>query len=463
MEDYKELIILVVEDDEGLSELVRDKIEECGYKTAAVYSAAKAIEWLTMNTVYIMLLDYTLPDMNAKEFIAELRHKGLSLPSFIVATGRGDERIAVDMMKLGARDYIVKDRNFLDMLPGVVRRVDKEIENEDKLKKTEMALRESQSNMSLFLRYCPNPVFIKDENTRTILLSNHFETMLEKPLSQLLGKTNEEIWPPEIASAMSADDKKVMEEGCTVEVEESLDGKYFLTKKFPILMPDRPTWMGGFTIDITELKLAEEKIRSLLAEKELILKEVHHRIKNNMNTIKSLLFLQADTLKDQSAVSALHDAESRVESMMVLYDKLYRSTDVRELSIKEYLMELVDEIIGNFPNQKIVKIHKHIDDFVLSAGILFSIGIIVNELLTNIMKYAFSGRDSGAITVSASKKDNIATIVIQDNGVGIPDSIGFEKSSGFGLDLVGMLTQQIGGIIKIERGEGTKFVMEFGL
>jgi len=182
-----------------------------------------------------------------------------------------------------------------------------------------------------------------------------------------------------------------------------------------------------------------------------------------MNTIKSLLYLQGESLKDSSAVSALHDAENRVESMMLLYDKLYRSADVRELSIKEYLPELVDEIIGNFPNRGIVKIEKSIDDFMLSTDKLFPLGILVNELLTNIMKYAFAGRDSGVLKVSAKMKDKRAEIIIQDDGVGIPETVSFENSTGFGLDLTRMLAKQLGGSITIERVEGTKFVLEFGV
>lgn len=206
---------------------------------------------------------------------------------------------------------------------------------------------------------------------------------------------------------------------------------------------------------------SELQIRSMLSEKELLLKEVHHRIKNNMITIKGLLFLQADSLKDQSAIAALNDAQNRVDSMMILYDKLYRSEGFREISVKEYLPELIDEILSNFSNRDIVKVEKNIDDFKLDAEVLFPIGIITNELLTNMMKYAFENRTSGIIKVSASKSNNLANIVIEDNGIGFPDSINFENSTGFGMQLISMLTEQISGIIKIERGEGTKFVIEF--
>jgi PAS domain S-box-containing protein len=214
--------------------------------------------------------------------------------------------------------------------------------------------------------------------------------------------------------------------------------------------------------DVTEYKRAEERIKTLLEEKELLLQEVHHRIKNNMLVMMTLLTLQSKTLKDPQAIAALGDAKSRLQSMSVLYDKLYRTESLQEMSIREYLPGLVDEIIGIFPNKATVKTEKRIEDFILSVNIMSPLGIITNEILTNTMKYAFIGRDDGLIMVSATIKDHCATLIIEDNGNGIPESIDIETSTGFGLQLIRMLTKQINGTIKIERGQGTRFVLEFG-
>jgi two-component sensor histidine kinase len=121
----------------------------------------------------------------------------------------------------------------------------------------------------------------------------------------------------------------------------------------------------GTVEDITDRKKGEEKIKMLLAEKELLLHEVHHRIKNNMTTMMSMLSLQANAMEDPVPVAALNDARRRMQSMMVLYDKLYRSIGFRELSVKEYLVPLVHEIVGNFPNSEVVAIEAHVDDFIL--------------------------------------------------------------------------------------------------
>ncbi len=213
--------------------------------------------------------------------------------------------------------------------------------------------------------------------------------------------------------------------------------------------------------DIGERKRADEKIKNLLAEKELLLKEVHHRIKNNMTTVMSLLSLQSSTVSDPSAVAALKDAARRMQSMSVLYDKLYRSENMREIPIRNYLSALIDEITAMFPNNAAVRIEKQLDDLVLGVDVLSPLGIIINELLTNAMKHAFSGMDNGVINVSVSARGNRATLVVSDNGTGIPESINIENSPGFGLTLVRMLVRKLKGKMSVDRDRGTRIVLEF--
>jgi two-component sensor histidine kinase len=213
--------------------------------------------------------------------------------------------------------------------------------------------------------------------------------------------------------------------------------------------------------DITERKQAEEKNKSLLAEKELILKEVNHRIKNNMNTMKGLLLLQATTMNEAAAKTALENASKRMQSMEILYDQLYQSAAFTELSIKSYLSPLIDAFIVSFPEGNLVKVEKHIDDFILDAKRLQPLGIIINELLTNIMKYAFTNKSKGIITVTVILEDAHVILSVQDNGKGIPASINFTNSTGFGLMLVHVLTGQLDGKIQIERVGGTRIVLDF--
>ncbi|MFO7849325.1 MAG: PocR ligand-binding domain-containing protein [Spirochaetia bacterium] len=212
---------------------------------------------------------------------------------------------------------------------------------------------------------------------------------------------------------------------------------------------------------LEEHKRAEDKVEKLLDEKEMILNEVHHRIKNNLNTIMSLLSLQMNEIDDPSAKSVLADASGRIRSMMVLYNELYRSEQKEAISLRSYLPPLVHEIIGIFPDSVSVNIHTDIDDIVLSPEKVSPLGILMNELLTNTMKYAFSGLTSGEITIAAKKHKDRVYLEYQDSGPGLPENIDTEKSPGFGLQLMEMLAAQLDGSLRIERGETTTFNLEF--
>ena len=212
--------------------------------------------------------------------------------------------------------------------------------------------------------------------------------------------------------------------------------------------------------DITERKIAEEQIQKLLNEKEVLLKEVHHRIKNNMNAISGLLALQGAYMDNPAAVSALEDARGRVQGMMIIYDQLYRSSDFRNVSVKEYLDKFIDEIMVIYPHKGGIKVEKEIDDFITNTKILFPLGIIINELFTNSFKYAFAGSEGGLIKFSLLKKnDSSMQMIIHDNGPGIGERKPVSGGGGFGLNLVEALTQQIDGEFEIIDDNGAKIII----
>lgn len=227
-----------------------------------------------------------------------------------------------------------------------------------------------------------------------------------------------------------------------------------------IMVDGRPSLLSSIS-DITERKKSEEKIRALLAEKELILVEVHHRVKNNLSAIFSLLNLQASSHGDRVAAGVLHDAANRVRSMMVLYDKLYKSEDVTEIPLNRYLPPLVHEIIDIFPAKAAVKIETDVGEITVGAKTASTLGIIINELVTNAMKYAVGDRENALLQLSATERNGAVLIEFGDDGPGLPESVTIENSTGFGMQLVGMLVHQLGGSVRIERQGGTRFMIEF--
>jgi two-component sensor histidine kinase len=213
--------------------------------------------------------------------------------------------------------------------------------------------------------------------------------------------------------------------------------------------------------EITKHKREEEEIRMKLEEKETLLKEVHHRIKNNIVSIESLLLLHVDSVTSHEALSALQDALGRVKSMRVLYDLLLMSEGYKSISVRKYTETLLDSLAELFQNGIQVTITRNIAEFRLEPKDLFHLGIIINELLTNVMKYGFAGRKSGLIHVTLKKSGRHITFTVQDNGVGFPEGFELKKKSGYGLMLVQMLSKQLGGSLRMENLNGAKTVLTF--
>lgn len=226
---------------------------------------------------------------------------------------------------------------------------------------------------------------------------------------------------------------------------------------------DGGTLWHGIISDITERKLSEEKIKQQLMEKELILKEVHHRIKNNITSVENILKLQSLSVASPEALSAIQDAVGRIQSMRIIYEKLLPDYEYRTISVKNYIEGLIDALINIFPFKDTVVFENHIEDFQIDVRKLFPIGTIVNELLTNIIKYAFINKNSGLVKISLLKKENQVTLNVQDDGNGLPLNFDMQNSKGFGLVLVRLLTEQLNGEFSISNCNGVMSTVKFNV
>jgi PAS domain S-box-containing protein len=215
--------------------------------------------------------------------------------------------------------------------------------------------------------------------------------------------------------------------------------------------------------DITERKELEKQISQLVAEKDLILRDVHHRVKNNLSTLRSLLSLQSQSMRSKVAASALQVAAGRVQSMAVLYDRLYLSGDYGYLSSLDFVSELVDQILCNFPGYKNLSVIKEIEDIRLPQRTVTGLSLIINELLTNAMKYAFNNREMGLVRVCLYKCSGGFQLEIQDDGPGLAATHRGEGESGMGLMLIRTLIEQLKGRLELDGSAGTRIRMDFPL
>ncbi len=210
-----------------------------------------------------------------------------------------------------------------------------------------------------------------------------------------------------------------------------------------------------------EQKRSQEQISKLLEEKELLLREVHHRVKNNLTSIVSLLRLQSRTIDEPNAKEALAEAVDRVKAMAMLYEKMYRSEDFGTLSLSSYLSSLIDEIVANGPRSTCVRVNKQLPDIRIDATRLYYIGIILNEVITNSLKYAFQDRSEGLIDVSVTRAEEFLTLTVADDGVGLPQ--GGTVGDGFGMTLIASLVAQMGGKKRVEEHNGLSISFDLPL
>ncbi|MGE5498181.1 MAG: GAF domain-containing protein [Syntrophothermus sp.] len=212
--------------------------------------------------------------------------------------------------------------------------------------------------------------------------------------------------------------------------------------------------------EIYSRKTIEERVNKLLSEKELLLKEVHHRIKNNMAMVHSILKLHSERYEDSQASDIIDEAANRIQSMMILYEKLYNTDYDREMDITVYLNSLLDRIALSFVQIANIEIIRNIENVSLNTKHFSPLGIIINELMTNAFKYAFHGKKNGVIGVSLSQRQDIVVLIIEDNGIGLPENEIFESPTGFGFQLVSALVKQMKAGLSIERTAGTRFIIE---
>jgi PAS domain S-box-containing protein len=233
----------------------------------------------------------------------------------------------------------------------------------------------------------------------------------------------------------------------------------------PIETEEGPMVLSAI-VDISDRKQKEERIQLALKEKDVLLGEVHHRVKNNLQIVHSLLDLQSSRITDRTALAMLRDSQNRIRSMGLIHQTLYQSKDFAKVDFSRFLDSLVPTLVGSYgvnPDRIALSVKAEQVLFPINAAI--PCGLIVNELISNALKHAFPGDRRGEIRVGLFSEPDGATVVLSvaDDGVGIPDDVDLGKTSTLGLQLVTLLSDQLGGKIAMRRSNPTEFVLSFAI
>ena len=246
------------------------------------------------------------------------------------------------------------------------------------------------------------------------------------------------------------------------------DGNYIFVEEHGVFVSGKKNDfypIVGTISDITKRKKAEDKIKNSLREKEVLLQEVHHRVKNNLQIINSLLRLQSELITDEKYLDMFQDSQNRLKSMALVHEKLYLSKDLGKIDTSDYIKDLTNSLFRAYkPGKGLVTLKIDIEkDVSLGIDLAVSSGLIINELVSNSLKHAFPGGRNGKIRIAISSTDKEGfELVVSDNGVGIPKDLDFRNTESLGLSLVTILAeQQLKGKIKLNRTRGTEFNINF--
>ncbi|MCP9290294.1 MULTISPECIES: sensor histidine kinase [Gracilimonas] len=457
--------VLLVEDNESHAELIEEKISTLQEDIVVTKTDNRddLIAIVRNDETDLVLCDYYLPGYSGLEVLSVVREINQELP-FILITGYLPEKLAVEAMRDGASDYIMKD-NADRLLPAIVR----ELRNYSRLKESQRVLAKNQKTIDRAYQLAAighweydvkqDKRFWSDTVKSIHRVDDSFDPNAETTFPFIRDDHDRDL----LLNALN----ESIENGTPYETElevQTPDGEH----RWVRIMWESEMENGecirilGSVQDIHGEKLRKEKLQEALKEKNTLLNEIHHRVKNNLAVISGMLHLQAFGENDERLQSKLFDSVSRINSMAAVHEILYKSETFSRLDFSESINKLVSSITSVFQSDTELNVHLNIDkNLELNINQAIPLSLTINEVITNTIKHAYGKDESGDLYISLTNEGDKIQLVIEDYGKGIPD--GFEPDDNtLGFNLIGALTEQLEGIFSYKgTGKGTKFELCF--
>ena len=434
--------VLYLEDDKidqmAFERLVREKQLHYDYTIAG--SITEATAQLREKHFDIVITDFSIGDGTAFDVFDLVDDTAI-----LFVTGVGDEETAVKAMKRGAYDYLIKDqsRNYLKVLPVTV-------ENAIKHKQAER----HNHLLSHAMMSIQDNVYITDRKGTIIFVNEAFCKSYGYAEEEILGAKSsilcDDDSPCQIMHSHSSDDHWLGE----MRHIEKNGGTFPVSLSRSVIKDGDDVAIVTVTRDIAERVRAAEKIKKSLQEKNILLKEIHHRVKNNMQVISSMLNLQSEYINDEKYYALFKECQHRVKSMALVHELLYQSKDLAKVDFKEYINNLARILFRSYEACGAVDLQVNVDDIILELDAAIACGLILNELLSNALKHAFPNGRRGTIRVDLRRNNGECVLVVEDNGIGFSKDINFRETTSLGLQLVTSLTEQLEGSIELNSNDG---------
>jgi len=348
-----------------------------------------------------------------------------------------------------------------DVVITIARDVSERYEAEEELRKNEELFRQLFQN-------APIPISLMDKRQEIRQINDAFTETFGYETPEVQGIDIDKLIVPEEEKETALGISNTIFEGKTAHHSGkrlAKDGNLVdvLIYGVPVIVNGKTVAIFGIYVDITDRKQAEEKVKKSLKEKEVLLAEIHHRVKNNLAVITGLLELQAYNTNSEEAKDVLEESQMRVNSIALIHEKLYQNKNLSEISFDVYLEQLTDVIISSLhTTQTEVKINIDADPVKLTVNQAIPCGLILNEIVTNAHKHAFDGREHGKIDISLKQDGDDITLKIKDDGAGLPADIEVNNPNSLGLKLIDTLSTQLSGTAEFRNADpGTEFILQF--
>jgi PAS domain S-box-containing protein len=345
-----------------------------------------------------------------------------------------------------------------------------DLANSNERELTEQALRDGEARLAGIIASAMDAIISVDLDQRIVLFNRAAEQMFGCEASGALGQPVERFIPTRLQAAHSEHMRQVAETDATASgtgAPGTVSGVRANGEEFPIEATISQVEVAGtklFTVfirDITERTRAEAQIRASLHEKEILLREIHHRVKNNLQVIASLVNLQADQITDERTRGLLFDTQSRVQAIALIHEKLYQSASLAEINLGDYLRELVENLFRSY-SPVAVEYEVLVAPVSVSIDTAMPCGLIASELISNCLKHAFPDGRAGRVRVALDATESgVFALVVQDDGVGLPSNFESRRAESLGLQLVDTLARQLGAFLRVESDGGTTFQLRF--
>jgi len=347
-----------------------------------------------------------------------------------------------------------------DIIPGTKKSVASMLDITER-KQIEEDLRKSEEKYKTLAESSQDVIFVIDRNDKIEYVNSFAAKSLGRQPEEIIGRYRYSFFPPAIADLQKQHLTKVFDTGVQSRNEGVIivDGTKIWqdTELIPLKANNKTFAVLGISRDITERKRSEEMLRASLVEKELLLKEIHHRVKNNLGIISALLSLQSSYIADEDIIKVFRDGRDRIKSMALVHENLYRSKDFDNVDFDEYINQLVSYLsqsYGDLAGKISFKVHS--ENVYLNINTAIPCGMIINELVSNSIKHAFPDGRNGEICICLRSENDGFKLAVNDNGVGIKDGLNIKDPKTLGFRLIDALIKQIDGKMSIDTTNGTR-------